>query len=123
MKPYRRWRAFAAIVLAASVRLPAVARAQAPAYLAQWGTYGNGDGQFVAPVGVAVDVSGNVYVADGNYRVQKFSSGGTYIAQWGTPGGGNGQFVSPFGVAGDVSGDVFVSEYNIFGRIHRFNRE
>ena len=29
-----------------------------------WGTFGGGDGQFVAPWGVAVDGSGNVYVAD-----------------------------------------------------------
>ncbi len=33
------------------------------------------DGQFVCPTGVAVDSSGNVYVADtGNHRIQKFNS-------------------------------------------------
>ena len=45
-----------------------------------WGTVtGNGAGQFKNPQGVAVDSSGNVYVADtDNDRIQKFSSDGTY---------------------------------------------
>ena len=53
-------------------------------FLATWGTYGSGNGQFSNPQGVAVDSSGNVYVTDGrdiymyqsegNYRVQKFYS-------------------------------------------------
>jgi len=34
-----------------------------------------------------------------------------------------GIVTAPHGVAFDANGDVFVSEYNIFGRIHRFNRE
>jgi hypothetical protein len=34
-----------------------------------------------------------------------------------------GIVTAPHGVAFNEHGDVFVSEYNIFGRIHRFNRE
>ena len=34
-----------------------------------------------------------------------------------------GVVTAPHGVAFDTNGDVFVSEYNIYGRIHRFNRE
>jgi len=39
------------------------------------GSYGIDDGQFLYPYGVAVDSSGNVYVADtNNHRIQKFKS-------------------------------------------------
>ena len=43
-------------------------------FLAKWGTEGSGDGQFKDPRGIAVDGSGNVYVADySNNRIQKFA--------------------------------------------------
>ena len=41
-----------------------------------WGSFGSGDGQFGSnsPTAVAVDASGDVFVADnGNNRVQKFA--------------------------------------------------
>ena len=45
-------------------------------FLLKWGSSGTGDGQFLSLYGVAVDSSGNVYVADtNNSRIQKFSSG------------------------------------------------
>ncbi len=34
-----------------------------------------------------------------------------------------GVVTAPHGVAFDAKGNVFVSEYNIYGRVHRFNRE
>src|SRR5689334_4971451 len=90
--------------------LPAAAWAQPPAYLTQWGAYGSGDWQFIGPAGMAVDASGNVYVADyGNHRVQKFTPTGTYLTQWGTHGSGDGQFNGPEGVAADASGNVYVA--------------
>src|SRR5437867_9195870 len=40
-------------------------------FLTKWGTLGSDDGQFSRPSGIAVDGSGNVFVADtGNYRIQ-----------------------------------------------------
>jgi DNA-binding beta-propeller fold protein YncE len=45
----------------------------AGAFVATWGSYGTGNGQFSTPKGVAVDGAGNIYIADtGNSRVQKF---------------------------------------------------
>ena len=62
-------------VVLAGVLLPATASAQAPAYITQWGTYGTANGQFDRHFGVAVDGSGNVYVADTyNQRIQVFGS-------------------------------------------------
>ena len=62
-----------------------------------WGTSGNGPLQFKRPYGVAVDASGNVYVADSdNERIQEFNATGTtLIATYGdkTPAsGGSGDF-------------------------------
>src|SRR6185369_13103021 len=61
-------------LLASNAALTDRAAAQAPPYLTQWGTFGSGDGQFNYPQGVAVDATGNVYVADSrNDRIQKFA--------------------------------------------------
>jgi tripartite motif-containing protein 71 len=64
-----------------------------------------GGGASCGPDGVAVDSSGNVYVADsGNNRIQKFTSDGTFITKWGSQGSG---------VAVGSSGNVYVSDgYN-----------
>jgi len=82
-------------------------------YLTQWGSHGNGDGQFSIPIGVATDAAGDVYVADhNNHRIQKFTGTGTYLTQWGSFGSGIGQFNRPFGVATDDAGHVYVADFN-----------
>lgn len=89
-------------------------------YLNQWGTNGSGNGQFVYPWGVATDSSENVFVSDGNNRVQKFNSSEVYQLQWGTAGSGNSQFSNPRGVAVDSSGDVYVADTSN-NRIQKFD--
>lgn len=82
-----------------------------PTFLFKWGTTGSGDGQFNRPVWVAVDVSGNVYVADTyNHRIQKFTGSGAFITKWGSLGSGDGQFYYPTGVTIDASGNVLVAD-------------
>jgi sugar lactone lactonase YvrE len=88
--------------------------------------YGYADGtgaaaQFNLPEGVAVDASGNVYVADtGNNCIRKVTAAGvvTTLAGSVTNGFADGtgaaaQFNSPSGVAVDASGNVYVADtYN-----------
>src|SRR5262245_23559985 len=64
------------------------------------GAPGTGNGQFEDPWGVAVDPSGNVWVADTyNMRIQEFTSGGAFMQKFGAFGSGNGQFSNPYGLA------------------------
>ncbi|MCC6407814.1 MAG: NHL repeat-containing protein [Planctomycetes bacterium] len=72
------------------------------------GSRGTGDGQFLAPLDVAVDARGNVYVADSdNHRVQKFDAAGKFLKSWGDFGPYPGQFAYPSSL--ELSGErVFV---------------
>jgi len=87
-------------------------------FVLKWGSYGTGDGQFIAPLGVAVNSAGQVYVIDfgyslspnPNHRIEKFDANGNFLAQWGSYGSGDGQFTYPFGVAVDSSGKVYVAD-------------
>jgi len=52
-------------------------------FLGQWGSEGEGKGQFFLPHSVTTDTSGLVYVADRtNWRIQVFDSEGKYLRQW-----------------------------------------
>ncbi|MEK7216315.1 MAG: 6-bladed beta-propeller, partial [Chloroflexota bacterium] len=69
------------------------------------------DGSLQAPKGVAVDRSGNVFVADSRAnKVVKFDAAGRLVAQTGRLGTGDGEFTEPWGVAVDKSGNVYVAD-------------
>ena len=81
-------------------------------FVTQWGGNGTGNGKFAYPYGVAVALSGNVYVADTeNNIIQEFTSNGSFLTQWGGLGAGNGLFDYPLGVAVAPSGNVYVADY------------
>ncbi|MGB3586783.1 MAG: NHL repeat-containing protein, partial [Tunicatimonas sp.] len=93
--------------------------------LAGSGTQGDAEGsgiaaQFNRPAGVAVDVDGNVYVADsGNDKIKKITPAGvvTTLAGSSTTGATDGsgttaQFHFPVSVAVGADGNVYVADYN-----------
>jgi sugar lactone lactonase YvrE len=93
--------------------------------LAGSGTYGSTDAtgtaaSFYNPNGVAVDATGNVYVADNNnQKIRKITSAGvvTTLAGNGTVGatdaiGTAASFYDPTGVAVDAAGNVYVADYS-----------
>ncbi|HST68346.1 MAG TPA: heparin lyase I family protein [Solirubrobacterales bacterium] len=87
----------------------------------KFGAGGSGTGQFVFSRGIAVDVSGNVWVADGgNHRVQKFNSKGEYLGQFGGYGTGNGQFKTPVDIAITEGGDLWITDSGN-SRVQKFN--
>lgn len=75
------------------------------------GGEGRGGGQFVRPRGIAVDATGNIYVADtGNSRIQKFDAEGAFLFDFGDAGDGPGRLKEPNGVAVDRNGNIFVTD-------------
>lgn len=66
----------------------------------------------LGPGGVALDSSGNFYVADiATNSILKISSAGVLLATWGGRGSGNGKFNQPYGVAVDSTGQhVYVAD-------------
>jgi streptogramin lyase len=95
------------------------------------GSLGSADGtgsaaRFYNPWGVAVDGSGNVYVADyGNHTIRKITPAGVVTTLAGTAGsqgsadgtGSAARFSFPLGVAVDGSGNVYVAENNTIRKI------
>ncbi len=68
------------------------------------GRFGTGPGEFAMPRGVAVDRSGNVYVADGR-QVKRFAPDGTFVAR---ADGDN--LANPRGLAIDAGGELWVAD-------------
>jgi DNA-binding beta-propeller fold protein YncE len=75
-----------------------------------FGTSGSGDGEFSSPRDVAVDESGNIYVADaGNNRIEKYDPTGSTL-EWTVGGTGtcDACLNTPIGVTWDSANDVLL---------------
>ncbi len=121
------------------------------AAVTQFGSEGEGAGQFAEPAGVAIDrESGDVVLVDrANNRVDQFSGEGQFVRTWGwgvrdgkaefeicqapgpcragIPGSGEGQFEKASGVAidesaGPTQGDIYVLD-RANARVSRFSPE
>ncbi|MCP5150622.1 MAG: carboxypeptidase regulatory-like domain-containing protein [Chromatiales bacterium] len=76
----------------------------------EWGGFGNGDGEFRQPLGVAVGLDGLVHVVDLEDRVQVFTADGAFVRTFGAPGSGPGRIGLAFGIAVDGVGNVYVAD-------------
>jgi tripartite motif-containing protein 71 len=80
--------------------------------LGEWGSFGQGNGQFRGVPDVDVASDGRVFAADtGNYRVQYFTATGSFLGKWGTPGTGKGHFGEGIAIAVSPDGKrVYVAD-------------
>ena len=84
---------------------------EAPTFSLSFTPPNNIEGSFREPEAVAVDPSGNIWVADsGHDRVLEFNSERKYLRQFGSEGTGEGQFKGIKGIAANASGDVYVTD-------------
>ncbi len=88
------------------------------AFRVKWGgpfainIFGPFNGWFATVTGVAIDESGNVFVADFyNHRIQKFTADGVFLTSFGGQGQGPGEFNYAIAVASADDGTVFAVDY------------
>ena len=78
------------------------------------GVAGLGQVQFSDPSGMTFGLNGEIYVADGegrvNARIVKFTRDGKFIKAWGTRGSGRDNLDQPHAIAVDSTGRVFVAD-------------
>ena len=81
------------------------------------------DGSLIWPTSIALDMGGNVYVADEWLnRISIFTKDGDWIGKWGTPGDGDGEINRPSGLAFDQDDNLLMVD-SLNNRIQRFTKD
>ncbi len=89
------------------------------AYIASFGSYGTGDGQFDQPKGLAA-TGDYLFVGDfDNANIQKFDLDGNFISKWGSSGSGDGQFANLSGIK--IVGNYLYAAERTNHRIQKFD--
>ena len=92
-------------------------------FIGDFGSTGEGDGQFIGPTGLALDSKGNVYVADEWLnRITIYDKDGNFLDKWGTAGSGEGELNGPAGLAIDREDNLYITE-NLNHRVQKFTKE
>jgi len=78
-------------------------------YVTEFGSYGEGPGQFYWPMAIALDKDTNVYVTDEyTHRITIFNKDGEYQSHWGVYGSADGELNRPAGIAIGPDETVYV---------------
>ena len=92
-------------------------------YISTFGSYGEEAGQFIWPVGIALDKDTNVYVTDEwLHRVTKYDKDGEYLTHWGIQGSGDCELNRPSGIAISREDTIYIVDSRN-NRVQTFNLE
>jgi DNA-binding beta-propeller fold protein YncE len=81
--------------------------------VSKWGSYGPGNAQLDRVLSVALDATGNLWIADASScAARKFTRSGKLLARWRLPDAGPGRFDRPLRLATDRAGNVYVSDHD-----------
>ena len=93
----------------------------AEVYLGTFSKYGDGDGELIWPVGIAIDSDENIYIADEwMNRISIFTNSGHFLRNWSTQG--DGEFNRTSGIAFDLNDDVYVAD-SLNHRVRKFTKD
>ena len=89
-------------------------------YVTEFGTYGEEDGNFIWPSGIALDREERLYVTDEWLnRVSIFTRDGEFLGKWGVGGSGDGELDRPAGIAISADQTVYITDSRN-GRVQKF---
>ncbi len=92
-------------------------------YFGTFGEHGQGDGEFICPLSIAIDREQRVFISDDFLnRITVMSTGGEFIKSWGCAGAGDGQLDGPSGLAFNSANDLLVVDHRN-NRIQRFTTD
>ncbi len=92
-------------------------------YVNEFGSYGEEDGSFIWPAGIAMDREERLYVTDEWLnRVSIFTKDGEFLGKWGAAGSGDGELDRPAGIAISSDQTVFIVDSRNC-RVQRFTRD
>ena len=92
-------------------------------YLGEFGTGGQGDGEFWWPSSLAFDSEDRLYVADeALHRISIFDRQGQFLGKWGTGGSEAGQFNRVSSIIFDSEDNLLVSD-SLNHRIQKFTKD
>ena len=91
-------------------------------YFTNWGSFGEGDGQFDGQNDVDF-YNGKVYIPDyANHRIQVFDPNGKFLAKFGEGGEGDGQFHKASALSIDKDGNLYIADHFNY-RIQKFTAD
>ena len=89
----------------------------------EFGNYGDEEGKFIWPTGLALDSQENMYVTDEWMdRVTVLDKDGNLVQVWGSSGQGEGQLSGPAGIALDENEDLYIVDSRNH-RVQKYTRD